>query len=246
MSGFPRVTAEQVPWLTVEEIRDVDRVMVEELGISLLQMMENAGRATASVARRLLGGDLSGGQVLVLAGSGGNGGGALAAARHLAVAGAAVTVHVTGPENRLTPATATQLAILRCFGLPVTVGDALLPDHGKDLVVDGLLGYSQRGAPRGIQARLIEQTAGRRVLSIDVPSGAELATGVRHQPAVSAESTVTLAMPKAGLRSVAVRPAVGSLLLADISVPDFVYRNLGYDVDSLFGRGDIVEIYLDD
>jgi hypothetical protein len=37
-------------------MRDIDRMMVDELGISLVRMMENAGRNLALVARFLLGG----------------------------------------------------------------------------------------------------------------------------------------------------------------------------------------------
>jgi hypothetical protein len=39
-------------------MRQVDRLMVDKLGISLLQMMENAGRNLAVLARTLLGGDV--------------------------------------------------------------------------------------------------------------------------------------------------------------------------------------------
>ncbi|NIM09211.1 MAG: NAD(P)H-hydrate epimerase, partial [Planctomycetales bacterium] len=52
--------------------------------IDLIQMMENAGRNLAHLARsRFLGGDPQGKRVAVLAGTGGNGGGALVCARRL-------------------------------------------------------------------------------------------------------------------------------------------------------------------
>ena len=64
-----------IPVVSVAQMREVDRLMVEELGIDLLQMMENAGRALAEHTRRLVGGDVRGCRVVVLAGRGGNGGG---------------------------------------------------------------------------------------------------------------------------------------------------------------------------
>ncbi len=79
--------AEDVPAVSVEQMREVDRVMVEELGIELQQMMENAGRALARRARVMLGGDAAGQRVTVLAGSGGNGGGGMVAARRLSIWG---------------------------------------------------------------------------------------------------------------------------------------------------------------
>ncbi|WP_232806754.1 hypothetical protein [Geodermatophilus chilensis] len=63
--------AKDVPAVSVEQMREVDRVMVEELGIELQQTMENAGRALDRRARVMLGGDAAAQRVTVLAGSGG-------------------------------------------------------------------------------------------------------------------------------------------------------------------------------
>ena len=37
----------KVPSITTDQMREVDRLMIEEFGIVLLQMMENAGRNLA-------------------------------------------------------------------------------------------------------------------------------------------------------------------------------------------------------
>ena len=55
------------------------------------------------------------------------------------------------------------------------------------------------------------------MLALDVPSGVDTATGTVFGPAVRAEATLTLALPKAGLKSRAAREHVGELYLADIS-----------------------------
>src|SRR5215831_2186426 len=123
---FPAVDVRAVPWLSVEQMREVDRIMVEDLGISLVRMMENAGRGLAQVARELLGGDTAGRSILVLAGPGGNGGGGLVAARHLAVAGAQIAVALAAPGERFAPVPGEQLAIARQFAIPIAAGiDAL-------------------------------------------------------------------------------------------------------------------------
>ena len=73
-----------VPYLTTEQMVEVDRAMIEDFDIDLTRMMENAGRNLAHLAReRFLDGDPRGKSVLVLAGPGGNGGGVLVAARRL-------------------------------------------------------------------------------------------------------------------------------------------------------------------
>ena len=73
---FPRAPA-SLPWLTTAQMIEVDRIMIDDLGIGLAQMMESAGRDLAQLTRvRFLGGDPRGRRVVVLAGPGGNGGGA--------------------------------------------------------------------------------------------------------------------------------------------------------------------------
>jgi len=74
------VSRSAVPALTTEQRRAVDRAMVEDLHIELVQMMENAGRGLAELAITRF----SPSSVTVLSGPGGNGGGGLVAARQLA------------------------------------------------------------------------------------------------------------------------------------------------------------------
>ncbi|HUF39533.1 MAG TPA: NAD(P)H-hydrate epimerase [Anaerolineales bacterium] len=65
-----------IPFLTTDQMREVDRLMIEDFQIELVQMMENAGRNLAQMARtRFLEGDPRRRSVIVLAGRGGNGGG---------------------------------------------------------------------------------------------------------------------------------------------------------------------------
>lgn len=73
----------KIPALTTVQMAEVDRLMIEEYGILLIQMMENAGRNLAEQARRMLGGGLAGHRIVVLCGRGHNGGGGMVAARHL-------------------------------------------------------------------------------------------------------------------------------------------------------------------
>lgn len=229
------VRAGDLPWLTVEQMRELDRIAVNELGLTLERMMEHAGRALASVARSLLDGTCDGRAITVLAGPGGNGGGGLAAARHLAAAGADVTVVLAAAPERLAPVTRAQHEIVRAIGLSEAPPETPPP---ADLVLDALLGYSQAGAPRGETERLIAGTADARVLSLDVPSGLELASGVLHEPHVRAEATVTLAAPKAGLAI----PAAGQLYVADLSIPPTAYERLGVPYRTPFAAAPVVRI----
>jgi NAD(P)H-hydrate epimerase len=240
VSAFPAVDARAVPWLSVEQMREVDRIMVEELGISLVRMMENAGRNLAQVARELLDGDPAARSIVVLTGPAGNGGGGLVAARHLTVAGAQVAVALSAPVERFAPVPAEQLTIAQ--RLPIPIHERIESLGEPDLVIDALLGYSQRGEPQGRARELIRWSAGRRVLALDVPSGLELSSGTLHTPYVTAEATMTLAAPKTALAVAAATGAVGSLLLADISVPALVFERLGLAHATPFARGSVVEL----
>jgi len=240
VTRFPRLDRSSVPHLKTVQMIEVDRAMIEDYGIVLIQMMENAGRALALTAReRFLGGDTRGKSVIVLAGTGGNGGGALVAARRLKAWGAEVRVLLSAAPDALTDVPAHQLAAVKAMGVPVLDGPA---DAGAaDLVLDGVIGYSLSGAPYGRAAALIGWANGQGapVLSLDAPSGLDAASGQAFDPSITAAATLTLALPKTGLD----HPQVGALLLADISVPPDLYeRFLNLEVGPIFAPGDIVEL----
>ncbi|MEA3349973.1 MAG: NAD(P)H-hydrate epimerase, partial [Chloroflexota bacterium] len=74
----------KIPFLSTNQMRAIDDAMIETYNINLIQMMENAGRNLAHLARtRFLNGNPREQDVLVLAGRGGNGGGGLVCARRL-------------------------------------------------------------------------------------------------------------------------------------------------------------------
>ncbi|HET8631423.1 MAG TPA: NAD(P)H-hydrate epimerase [Thermomicrobiales bacterium] len=239
--------------ISVARMVEVDRLMVAEYGIALLQMMENAGRGVAAVARALLGGSAAGRRVVVLAGKGNNGGGGLAAARHLANAGAAVAVALSAAPAALGAVPARQRRTLARMGVPGSereaTADALPALLARaDLVVDALIGYRLRGAPRAPVAAFIRaaNAAPAPRLALDLPSGLDGDRGIPADPTVRADATVTLAWPKAGLLAPAARPVVGRLYLVDIGVPAGVYRAVGVEPGALFARGPLVRIRVTD
>ena len=237
----------EIPELTVEQMVEVDRAMIEDYGIELIQMMENAGRTLAHLAReRFLGGNARDKHVVVLAGSGGNGGGAMVCARRLSNWGASVEVRLTKEPGDLKGAPAHQLEILSQMQLAITLFSSPVLDLKRDdvdLVVDGVVGYSLSGAPRGKAAEIVNW-ANRQaapILALDTPSGLDLATGEVFDPAIIATATLTLALPKQGLKTN--REHVGELYLADISVPPVLYEKaLGLKVGPLFAESDIIRL----
>jgi NAD(P)H-hydrate epimerase len=222
-----------VPAVTTDQMREVDRVAIEEVGPNLYQMMENAGRNLALTVLETLGANWTSTPITVLAGTGGNGGGGICAARHLANRGADVTVAITDPQG-LTSVPNEQLEVYG--GTPGKLADlAALDTLRPGLVVDAIIGYSLSGAPRGVARRMIEWIGDQPapVLSLDVPSGIDSTTGEAHGVHVRAAVTLTLALPKTGLDAA----TVGELWLADIGIPREVYRRVGIDVPTgVFGN----------
>ena len=216
---YPRLGASSLPWLTIDQMREADRLAVDEFGISVLQMMEHAGRALAEVVMTVA----PVGMVAILAGGGNNGGGGLSAARQLINRGREVSI--TLGSDRLGPAPSSHLDTLAEMG--VVPSDQ--PEKAT-VVIDALVGYGLSGPLRGSTADLAAWSAGRTVISLDFPSGHG------HPGAIIPEATLTLALPKLALGDL--RP----LYLADIGLPEALWRRLGVNVGPIFRPGSIVEV----
>lgn len=225
-AAFVTADGRPVPAVTAAEMRTVDRIAVEDVGLSLLMMMEHAGRGLAETVEA----HAPDGPVAVLAGGGGNSGGGLCAARHLANHGREVDVCLDRDPGGLADAPARQYRVLgdavpdRSADAPAAVADAAA-------VVDALVGYSLEGPPRGRVAELVgllDEWDGT-VVSLDVPTGLDATTGERPGASVRPDVTVTLALPKTGLEAVD-----GELWLADLGIPSRVFLGAGVDYASPF------------
>jgi NAD(P)H-hydrate epimerase len=231
-SAFTTPAGLVVPAVTANEMREIDRIAIEETGPNLFQMMENAGRNLAVHVMSVLGSGWRDRPIVILAGTGGNGGGGVCAGRHLANRGGDVVVVVTA-EDGMGEVPAQQLATYRgTSGRVVTPGE--VDEIEASLIVDALVGYSLGGPPRGTVGDLVSwaDEFEAPVVALDVPSGVHATTGDTPGAKVMATETLTLALPKTGLDV----GAVGRLVLADIGIPAETYRRAGLEVPaSLFG-----------
>lgn len=137
---FRTPTGHEIPAVTADEMRDVDRVAVETVGLQILQMMENAGRALAWHVRDVHTG--CDGTAVVIAGNGGNGGGGLACARHLANRDIPVSVVLDRHADELTGAAAHQHGILTEMDIPIQTDTQELSNSEEGtVIIDALIGY---------------------------------------------------------------------------------------------------------
>ena len=248
MNSYIKNAPADFPLVDTNQMIEVDRLMIEEYHIDLVQMMENAGRCLAILTKeRFFGGDIEGKRVVVLAGTGGNGGGALVAARRLHNWGAHVSVFTTEDPEKLAPVPLRQYNILQRMDITLQRAAALEEVSTVDVILDGIIGYSLHGDPREDAATFIHWANAQNVptVALDTPSGLDLTSGILHTPTVRAAATLTLAMPKQGLFSEEAKEVVNELYLGDISVPTELYHedSLKVKATNLFRYADVVKIY---
>ncbi|MEV4057918.1 NAD(P)H-hydrate dehydratase [Amycolatopsis sp. NPDC049688] len=157
-------------------------------------------------------GSVSGRRVVLLVGSGDNGGDALWAGAFLRRRGVAVTAVLLNPAK----AHAKGLgALKRAGGRAVSAEDGPQWIAKADVVVDGIIGISGKGALRPDAARLVELVEAP-IVAVDLPSGVDPDTGAVDGPAVKAAKTVTFG----ALKPVhALAPAhCGEVVLVDIGL----------------------------
>jgi hydroxyethylthiazole kinase-like uncharacterized protein yjeF len=229
-------------YLTAEEMAEADRTTIDDYGIDVLALMENAGLGAANLARKMLGGGVKGKRVCTLVGRGNNGGDGLVIARHLCNWGAAVQVVLAGDRSELRDVPAKQAAVADKMGIPFK---GPTEDFGKvQLLVDALLGYGSKGNPREPVAGVIRRANASHIpiLAVDIPSGLDATSGKIGEPCIEAKATVTFGFPKTGFLNPSARRHVGELYLADISLPRRIYSEYSQP-SGIFEREALVRIW---
>lgn len=206
--------------LTTAEMAEADRLAVAA-GVPFLTLMENAGRAVADEAEKML---KPGAKIAVLCGPGNNGGDGFVAARLLKERGYDVRVACTVPRATLKGAAAEMAAK---WDQPF-VDPAARPDE-VDLIIDALFGAGlSRPMPPEAHALVgqycLHERSGTEVpiLAVDVPSGLDGSTGLPIGMALTAGRTVTFFRKKPGHVLMPGRVLCGEIVVADIGIPDTV------------------------
>jgi len=187
---------------STREMREMDRRAIEEYGISEELLMENAGLAVFFIILNEIGREKN--RFLLLCGIGNNGGDGLVLARKLHSMDANVRVLIAGDSARFKGAARKNFTILS--KLPVKVGkvDSVQSLEGEiarcDVLVDALFGTGLTRNVEGIYLDVIDamNRSGKKILSIDIPSGISGDTGTIMGTAVKADYTVTFGTPKLG------------------------------------------------
>ncbi len=204
--------------VTSEEMREIDKVAIEQYGISSAVLMERAGLSVALKVKELLPYK----KMLILCGSGNNGGDGLVAARNLHNWGFKVNVLMFAKKNILSSDCNKQYQIAKDMGIKIEFRSSIEKGdlHGA-VVIDAIFGT---GLSRPVNENLTDvftfiNNSESPVISVDIPSGISSDTGTILGGAIKADYTVTFGLPKRGHFLYPGAEYTGRLFVEDIGFP---------------------------
>lgn len=239
--------------VSIEAMRLLDDRTIKEKGIPGKELMDRAGLCVANeVEAYLERNQLEGAIIRLIAGRGNNGGDAFAAAYHLFQRDLLPLVLLAGTVDQVKGDAAEHLE--RMQEEEIALLEVATPEEWDELrnelrsgtvIVDGLLGTGTKGPVRGPTAAAIDfiRACSRRsyVVAIDVPSGLDPDTGTVQGPAVQADLTVSIGLPKRGLLADTALPYVGKLEVVDIGFPrEYVEELPGEEGGEALHRSDVL------
>ncbi len=221
---FPSIPLKDVPKITASQMQQLVMLATGKYGLDARLVVEHTGRNLAELARHFA----PEGPVLVVAGRGNNGSGGLAAARLLAGQNRQVWVVPTHEAENYSGAPKEQLEHLQNF--PNVRIRSSLPKMKFSCAIDAAIGTKLEGPPRGRTLDVItvlNNLSNCCVISLDAPTGMVADTGEIPGDVVNATMTLSLALPKKGLKP---GKPVGDLYIGDVGVPQGVYLDMGLNV----------------
>jgi hydroxyethylthiazole kinase-like uncharacterized protein yjeF len=206
-----------LPLYTAAQVRELDRLAIEEAGIPGYTLMTRAGEACWQVLR----GNWPGARrVSVVCGTGNNGGDGYVVARLALAAGLQVQLlqlgdaaHIHGDAER------ARQDFLAAGGRVTAFGEAAL--DAPDVIVDAMLGTGLERPLAGgwLDAALAINAGGCPVLAVDLPTGLLADSGHVPGEAVRAKVTVTFIGRKRGLFTGMGPDYTGEVCFDDLGVP---------------------------
>ena len=222
--------------LTAQQMREVDRVSIEELGIPGLQLMENAGVSVVCLIEEKFPA-LWHERVVVLCGKGNNGGDGFVVAR-LLMGKTKIPVRVillADPASLKGDARVNFDKFLKLGQKPVVATDAIGWQTARvelsecTFIVDAILGTGLEGPVKGFLLDVIRDLnlnfASIPTVAVDMPSGLPSDTGASNGESLTARYTVTFTAPKWSQIFPPNSERVGELRIAFIGTPPSVYRD---------------------
>jgi len=217
---------------TTQQVRELDRVAIEDHGIPGLALMKLAGKA---LFRELLRRWPNTSKLLACCGGGNNGGDGYIAAGLACQHGLAATaVALTEPSKLEGDAKgAYDWALSQGVVICHSFSDLKLGDF--HVIIDAMLGTGLSGDVREDYAKAIAVINSMvvSVIAADIPSGICGNTGTVLGCAVRADATVSFIGLKQGLFTGAAPDYVGDVIFNDLQVPAAIYASVSTQVERI-------------
>ena len=204
--------------VTAEQMRQIDKYTIEQIGIPSIVLMENAKNAMINYLP-LDGYD----KYIIIAGVGNNGGDALAMARDLILEEKDIYIYIIGDMEKGSKDFLINYNILKNINANILQikekNDLIFLEENlsiDSIVIDGIFGTGLTKEVRGIFMDTITMINSSKAFkfSIDIPSGMDADTGGIHGTVVNADYVVTLGLMKKGLENYE-----GEITVEDIGIP---------------------------
>jgi NAD(P)H-hydrate epimerase len=206
--------------ITSREMRALE-LNSEYFGVSLTQLMENAGRNVAQEIARRFPKDK---KITIFCGLGGNGGDGFVAARHLLSLGFQVSVILLGKSKWINHESASKNWIAlknldNYINIQEISDSSVSPEFNSKIVVDALLGTGCKEKLRQPIRKIVDyiNTLDATKVAIDVPTGIDSDTGDILGVAIKADITITFHKIKPGL--LYAKNYCGEIIVRDIGLP---------------------------
>lgn len=216
-----------LPYYTAAQVREMDRIAIQELGIPGFTLMQRAGQACFDVLRERW---PEVRQVAVCCGTGNNGGDGFIVAALCREAGMDAAVFLLGDRKSVTGDARLALEMAEAQGLHIQqaagLEEYLALARAPMVLVDALLGTGLRGPVREPVASLIHcmNASGFPILAVDLPSGLCSDSGAALGVAVRADATVSFIGRKAGQIRGSGPAYCGTCHFSDLQVSEGLYR----------------------
>lgn len=206
------------------QVREMDRIAIEECGVSGAMLMERAGAAAYEVIRKHW---PAAGTITVICGGGNNGGDGYVIARLLKADGYSIRTLYTIPPEKLKGEAKQAADKLVSAGLEPEPyrADKL---KNSDLIVDALLGTGLDREITGTMRSVIEgiNASAIPVFAIDIPSGLHADNGQVQGVSIRAEATISFLGLKQGLFTGQGADYAGRIYFHDLGAPQQVYEKV--------------------
>lgn len=210
---------------TSDQMKMIDKLTIDNLGIPSLVLMENAATAIFNQIKKRYDKNR---KFLIVCGNGNNAGDGLALARILYNNGYNVGCYLNNPHGKSDEFN-TQLRIVKNMGIKC-IDDVLITFiiNDYDVIVDAIFGIGLNADVRDDYKFLINSinASSKSIIAVDIPSGINATTGKVMGVAVKADMTVTFGVGKLGLEIYPGKEYAGEIITEDIGFPNYIVKDV--------------------